>query len=423
MKESLSSHDIRTLALAALGGALEFYDFVIFVFFTKTMSVLFFPAQMPEWLSLLQVYGIFAAGYVARPVGGIVMAHFGDLLGRKKMFSLSVLLMALPTLGIGFLPTYESWGVLAPILLLILRIIQGIAIGGEVPAAWVFVAEHVPATRVGFACASLTSGLTLGIFLGSLMGSTIYSQFSPEDVLSFGWRIAFFVGGIFGIAAVWLRGWLKETPVFEAMKARKEIGHDIPLKIVLKNHKKSVAMSMLVTWMLTAAIMVLILMTPTIIQTQFSIPAALAFKGNNFATMALVVGCLCFGVLADKVGYARALLLGCFFLLFTNYGLYLDLSNGGEYYLPLYALTGFSVGVVGVVPSIMVAAFPPVIRFSGLSFSYNMSYAIFGALTPPLISLLSSKVGGLAPAHYVSLSVVTALAIAFRMEKNHGPQK
>lgn len=409
--DKLSTQDIKTLSLAALGGALEFYDFVIFVFFAKTLSSLFFPPDMPAWLSQLQVYGIFASGYIARPIGGVIMAHFGDLLGRKKMFSLSVLLMALPTLFIGLLPTYTTLGIAAPLLLLCLRIVQGIAIGGEVPAAWVFVAEHVPPTKIGFACASLTSGLTFGILIGSLMATSIYTGFTPEAVLNYGWRIPFLIGGVFGFTAVWLRGWLKETPVFEAMKARKEISKDIPLKTVLKEHRLSVALSMLVTWMLTAAIMVIILMTPTLIQTQFNISPADAYLGNNWAAFSLVIGCLMYGIFADKFGYAKSLLIGSLILIITSYSLYLNLNSGGAYFIPLYALAGLTVGVVGIVPSVMIAAFPPVIRFSGLSFSYNMSYAIFGAITPPFISYLSSHFGGLAPAHYVALSAFTCVVI------------
>jgi MFS family permease len=422
--EKLTFTDMRTLALAALGGALEFYDFVIFVFFTKTLSAVFFPQDMPYWLAQFQVYGIFAAGYIARPIGGIIMAHFGDLLGRKKMFALSVLLMSLPTLLIGLLPTYHQLGLAAPLLLLILRIIQGIAIGGEVPAAWVFVAEHVPPSRIGFACASLTSGLTLGILLGSLMGSAIYTQLTPAAVISYGWRIAFIVGGIFGILAVWLRRWLKETPVFEAMKERKEISQDIPLKNVLKHYKKQVLTSMLITWMLTAAIMVLILMTPTLIQSQFGISPALALRGNNWASLALVFGCLGGGLIADKLGHAKALFVGSAILLVTNYLLYLDLQNGAAHFLLFYPLTGLSVGVVGVVPAVLVGSFPPEIRFSGVSFSYNMSYAVFGGLTPPLISYLSSHFGGLAPAHYVALTIIICLLVAtklhFDLLKNKG---
>ena len=141
----LNRQDYKTLSLAALGGALEFYDFIIFVFFAVVIGELFFPADIPEWLRQFQTFGIFAAGYLARPLGGIIMAHFGDLIGRKRMFTLSIILMALPTLLIGLLPTYATLGIAAPLLLLLLRILQGAAIGGEVPGAWVFVAEHVPA--------------------------------------------------------------------------------------------------------------------------------------------------------------------------------------------------------------------------------------------------------------------------------------
>ena len=148
----LTRQQARTLSLAALGGALEFYDFVIFVFFASTMGALFFPPDMPEWLKLVQTFGIFAAGYLARPLGGVVMAHFGDLSGRKRMFMLSILMMAIPTLLMGLLPTYATVGVLAPILLLLLRILQGAAIGGEAPGAWVFVTEHVSQRHRALAC-------------------------------------------------------------------------------------------------------------------------------------------------------------------------------------------------------------------------------------------------------------------------------
>src|ERR1700751_5743351 len=139
---SLTSAEIRTLALASLGGALEFYDFVIFVFFTAVIGKLFFSAGLPEWIREVQTFGIFAAGYLARPLGGVVMAHFGDIYGRKRVFTLSILLMAIPTLLIGCLPTYHVAGVVAPLLLLAMRLLQGVAIGGEAPGGWVFVTEH-----------------------------------------------------------------------------------------------------------------------------------------------------------------------------------------------------------------------------------------------------------------------------------------
>ena len=214
----LNTQDYKTLSLSAFGGALEFYDFIIFVFFSKVIGSLFFPADMPIWLSQLQTFGIFAAGYLARPFGGVVMAHFGDLFGRKRMFTFSILLMAVPTLLIGCLPTYAELGYIAPVLLLILRISQGLAVGGEIPGAWTFVAEHVPKDKVGLACGTLTSGLTLGILLGSLVSIMMQSNFNAQEMHDWAWRIPFIVGGIFGFIAMYLRRWLKETPIFLEMQ-------------------------------------------------------------------------------------------------------------------------------------------------------------------------------------------------------------
>ncbi|HET6433539.1 MFS transporter [Dyella sp.] len=413
--DRLGRRDVRTLMLAALGGALEFYDFVVFVFFALPLSELFFPPGTAPWLAQLQVYGIFAAGYLARPLGGIVMAHYGDTLGRKRMFTLSVFLMALPTLCIGLLPVYAQVGVLAPCLLLALRVLQGIAVGGEVPGAWVFVAEHVPPQRIGVACASLTSGLTIGILIGSLVASALNQRLPPDAFMAWGWRVPFLAGGAFGFIAVWLRRWLSETPVFQAMHARRELTADLPLRRVLVAHRPAVLRCMLVTWMLTAAIVVVILMTPSLVQSVFHLPRARALHGNNLASLALAVGCLAFGWLADRAGYARALMLGALGVAASVLVLYLDLRAGAAYFDMLYTLAGFAVGAVAVVPAVMVTAFPPAVRFSGLSFSYNVAYAVFGGLTPPLIAAMIRGMGVLAPAYYVAFTGAIAMGVALRL--------
>jgi MFS family permease len=301
---------------------------------------------------------------------------------------------------------------LAPVLLLALRIVQGIAVGGEVPGAWVFVAEHVPSRRVGFACGSLTAGLTVGILIGSLLAAALNARLDHAQMLAWGWRVPFLLGGVFGFMAVWLRRWLDETPVFRELRARRELAAGLPLAQVVARHRPAVALSMLATWMLTAAIVVLILMTPSLVQSVFHVAPARAFLGNNLASFALGLGCLFFGGLADRLGAARTLLLGSLGLLAGGYALYLDLAGGGAHFLGLYALAGFLVGVVGVVPMLMVRAFPPPVRFSGLSFSYNIAYALFGGLTPPLVGLLVRRFGPLAPAHYVAATAVLAILLA-----------
>ncbi|WP_024551214.1 MFS transporter [Franconibacter helveticus 513] len=414
----LARQDYKTLTLAALGGALEFYDFIIFVFFAAVVGELFFPVDIPEWLRQVQTFGIFAAGYLARPLGGIVMAHFGDLVGRKKMFTLSILLMAVPTLAIGLLPTYASLGIAAPLLLLLMRVLQGAAIGGEVPGAWVFVAEHVPAKRIGIACGTLTAGLTVGILLGSVVATLINTSMTPQTIHNGGWRIPFLLGGAFGLVAMYLRRWLQETPVFIEMQQRKALAEELPLKSVVMNHRKAVVVSMLLTWLLSAGIVVVILMSPTWLQKQLGIAPALTLQANSIATVMLTLGCLAAGALVDRVGASKTFIGGSLLLAVCSWLFYHLTAGNPDYLFPLYGLAGFSVGVVGAVPYVMVRAFPAEVRFTGISFSYNVAYAIFGGLTPILVTLLMN-VSPMAPAWYVLALALLGLGVGFwlRQEK------
>ena len=397
-KPGLTRQQARTLTLAALGGALEFYDFVIFVFFATVMGALFFPADMPEWLKLVQTFGIFAAGYLARPLGGIVMAHFGDLSGRKKMFMLSILLMAIPTLLMGLLPTYATVGVLAPILLLLLRIMQGAAIGGEAPGAWVFVSEHVSPRHRTLACGALSAGLCSGILLGSLVARAINAAFDEAEVLAWAWRLPFIVGGVFGLLAMFLRRKLHETPVFAEMRERKALAAELPLKAVVRDHVGAVLLAMLLTWLLTAAVVVTLLMMPTLLQ-GLGVSRADALSGNTLAICATVVANIAAGWLADRFGPGRVLVLWSL-LLGISFWMFYGAALAGSYSSGLYVLAGFAVGITALVPGIAVGGFPAQVRFSGLSFAYNVAYAIAGGLTPVLLSL-AIKDDPSAPIRYI----------------------
>ena len=408
----LSAADRRTLILASLGGALEFYDFIIFVFFATTIGALFFPPDIPDWLRQLQTFGIFAAGYLARPIGGVLMAHFGDRIGRKQMFMLSVLLMAVPTLLIGSLPTYASVGLAAPVLLLTLRILQGAAVGGEVPGAWVFVSEHVPASRVGLACGILTAGLTVGILMGSLVAGAIHALWTPQQVLGGYWRVPFIIGGVFGLLALWLRRYLHETPVFKELQQRRALVSGLPITQVLAGHRAGVARSMVFSWLLTAGIVIVILMTPTLAQTAAGIPAAKALHANSWATLGLAISCVLYGLAADRFGVRRVLIIGAALMFATAMLLFRVMTDAPEHFTAAYVLAGTFVGVVGVVPVLLVQAFPAAIRYSGISFSYNVAYALSGGLTP-LIVTLWMRTSPHAPAYYIGfVALVAALTAA-----------
>lgn len=401
----LSTSDAKILGLSALGGALEFYDFVIYVFFASTVQTLFFPAHMLDWLSMLQTFGIFAMGYLARPLGGIVMAHFGDKVGRKKMFMFSILLMALPTLLIGLLPTYATIGYAAPVLLLILRICQGAAIGGEAPGAWVFVAEHAPKRHVALACGALSCGLVFGILMGSIVIVICDAFYTHTEQMTQGiWRYPFLLGGVLGLVTLWLRRYLHETPVFARIQARKGDDARLPLGEVLAKHGKAVALSMLVTWLLTGVIVVILLMLPNILP---RLTHALSDDTMHLANMVAITmtcfGCLMSGFMADRMGEGRALAIFSAGVAITFTAFYAAALAGcsAAMLFVTYALTGFFVGIVGVIPALIVRIFPAEIRFSGVSFSYNVAYAVFGGATPILLSMVISKMAW-APVVYIA---------------------
>lgn len=407
--QPLTRADATTLALASLGGALEFYDFIIYVFFAAVIGRLFFPPDMPVWLEQMETFGIFAAGYLARPLGGVIMAHFGDRTGRKRMFMLSILMMALPTLAIGLMPTYAGIGYAAPVLLLVMRILQGAAIGGEAPGAWVFVSEHVAQNRVGLACGLLTAGLTGGILIGSLMATAINAVYTPAEVAAYAWRIPFLVGGVFGFVALYLRRWLQETPVFEAMRARRALAQDLPLKQVLAGYRPGIAVSMLTTWMLTAIVVVVILSTPVLMQRLHGIAPLTTLIGSVAATFAITVAAILAGMALDRFGTVPVALIGGGLVIATTYGLFVGTAAHPGNLILLYALAGAAAGMITVVPYVMVRAFPGAVRFTGVSFSYNVAYAVFGGLTPVAVQflLLWDRLG---PAHYVAAATLIGMA-------------
>lgn len=402
---SLNLSQLRILALASLGGALEFYDFVIFAFLAKLIAAHFFPLSQAEWLRQAEAFGLFGAGYLARPLGGIVMAHFGDTSGRKKVFTLSVLLMAVPTLLMGLLPGYDVLGVAAPLVLLALRVMQGAAIGGEAPGGWVFVSEHAPPEKMGLATGLLTGGLTGGILLGSIVILLIHSALPLDVVNMWGWRIPFVIGGIFGFCAMFLRRWLKETPVFRDMQEKAKTADTLPAKILLRDHRRGILCSIMTTWTLTAAIVVLVLMMPPLMQTLHHVSPSETMLASLTATFCLTLSVVALSALTDVFSLRVLTGISGMSLALGAIGLYGVSPMFPHSLVAWAAFGGLCCGFVGLVPIGMLRAFPAMVRFSGLSLSYNISYAIFGGLTPAIISALTPHTP-LAPAIYVAFTAL-----------------
>ena len=373
---------------------------MIFVFFANTIGDLFFPPGIPDWLRQFQTFGIFAVGYLIRPLSGVIVAHSGDLRGRKQMFTFSIFLMALATLGIGLLPTYRTLGPIAPVCLLLLRIGQGAAVGGEVPGAWVFVSEHVRPSWIAVACGLMSFGVSGGILLGSLIATGLNIALPPSQLASYGWRMAFLLGGLFGLLSLYLRRLLAETPVFQELKARRALASEMPPKAVFRGYRLEIILSVLLTWMLSANVVVMILMAPALLEKLYHVPRVESLQANSLATLALGVGGVLAGWLTDRFGPGRVLLVGCPVLGVAAYAFYALIQISPEFLIPLYTLTGLAVGIGMVGPCYMIEAFPAPIRFTGVAFTYNTGYAIFGGFTPLLVSWLL-QFDRMGPAHYV----------------------
>ena len=194
------------------------------------------------------------------------------------------------------------------------------------------------------------------------------------------------------------------------MQLRKALAAEVPLKTVLRDHRSAIVVSMLLTWLLSAGIIVVILMTPTVLQTVYGFSATTSLQANSLAIVFLSLGCIASGALADRFGAGRVFVLGCAGLLITSWTFYHSLLQHPDWLFPMYALSGLFVGTIGAVPYVMVKAFPAVVRFSGLSFSYNLAYAIFGGLTPMAVTLLL-KESPMGPAYYVAIICTMGLLV------------
>jgi MFS family permease len=383
----LRKDQYRVTGIVAIGGCLEFYDFAIFIFFADVIGERFFPVGMPTWLTTVQIWGLFAAGYLFRPLGGVVLAHFGDLFGRKRVFAFSILLMATSTLVIGLLPTYETAGVLAPSLLLLMRVLQGIAIGGELPGAWTFVTEHVPAKKVGIACGIVCGGLSLGILLATSVVSATTSFLSADQLHIFGWRLPFLLGGVFGLAGMKLRRMLDETPVFINLRKRRLLVPELPLRSVLTTEGRGLVRSVLVTWVLSSVV-VLTLMLPMALRATQGYGKDEALFAAGVSTAFLAIGVTLAGALLDAIGAGRFYLAYTAVLIVGAIAYYQMADAGPIELIALCAVAGLSGGVSAGTPFVMVSSFPARVRYTGVSFAYNISYAFFGGVTPLLIGPL-----------------------------------
>lgn len=227
----LKKDDFKTILLTSVGGMLEFYDFVIFGMFAIILGKTFFPAEASQALQALSAFTVFAVGYFARPIGGIIFGHIGDKYGRKKSFILTILIMGVASFLIALLPSYKNVGIIATLLFILLRIVQGAAIGGEIPSAVVFLKESL-SKHGGLACGIIFCFINFGIFFAEIT-KVVTTYFWTDE---YAWRIAFMLGGIAAIISYFFRKEIHETTIF----LNKDTEYKVPLLKLLETEKIAV---------------------------------------------------------------------------------------------------------------------------------------------------------------------------------------
>ena len=415
MTQSIKTH-YRNLVLASLGAVLEYYDFIVFVFVAAAISQAFFPPEVSPWIRQIQTFSIYAVGYLVRPVAGIILAHFADRIGRKKIFVFNVVLMSVPTFAIGLLPTYGEVGWIAPLLLVILRILQGCAMGGEIPSAAVFVSEHAPPSRLNFVSGTLHMvqhfGLLLGMCGAALAG--FVASLNPS-LSALNWRLPFLVGGVLGLTAAYLRRRLQETPLFIKLREEREVTEHAPLKVVLTQHGKAclIGLGLVFVLSLTATTYFQYMVTHLIM--QFHVPQSNVFTANIIGVLAFAIPMPLWGVLADRIGQEKVIITGAILSALVTFWFFTTLpSHAGDVtslslsFIPVGLCCGI---VIALLPGLISSLFPTAVRQSGYAFPYNIGAAVFAGLTPLVLSVLVRDYGLMSPMYYVLVGCAVALVI------------
>ena len=396
---------VRAVAAASIGNALEWFDFVVYGFFAVTMAKLFFPTGN-ESVSLLLALATFGVTFFVRPLGAIVLGGYADRYGRKAAFTLTIGLMIIGTAMIAVTPVYATVGLLAPLLIVLARIVQGVSAGGEFGSATAFLAEQNPERRGFFGSWQFASqGLTTILATG--FGVTLTSLLSSEQMERWGWRIPFIFGLLIAPVAWYIRRHTAETVEFLATKTSQT-----PLREALADSKTRLAVGFGAVVLCTVA-MYTVLFMPTYATRQLGLPASGAFMASLLTGVIQVVLIPWVGAQSDRIGRLPLCFVAAFATLIAVYPMFAWLAASPT--LPTLLVVQAVMGVLmavymGGLPALLTELFPIRVRTTGLSISYSFGVAIFGGFAPFISAWLIDVTGSkLAPSFYLMLAAVISL--------------
>lgn len=395
---------IRPIAATVIGNVLEWYDFVVYSFLATVIARNFFPAGN-ETAALLATFAVFGVGFVARPLGAVVIGWIGDRRGRKTALLLTILLMATSTVLIGVIPTYQTIGVLAPALLLFARLVQGFSVGGEWGNATAFIVEWAPRGRRGFYGSLQQSSVVAGLLLGSAIAASLNSILEPAAMQSWGWRIPFLIGGLIGPVGVYMRSNVGESPAYARARTKTSGNEAVPLL------QTAQAFGL----MIISAVQFYLLLAymPTFTRKYAQLGPAEALWSNTAGLLLLMLAIPVLGGLADRVGRKPLLIASCLASILLPYPLFRVMLLGASFgpVLAVQLLIALVVALYcAALPAAIAEIFETRTRTTYLSFANGTAVAIFGGFAPFAATWLIDRTASpIAPVFLVMAAALLSL--------------
>jgi MFS family permease len=411
MQSGDTSPPFRQVAAAVIGNALEWYDFIVFGFMTGIISSVFFPAQN-AYASFLLTTASFGVGFVMRPIGGVLIGIYADRRGRKAALQLIIAFMTIATALLAFAPPYTAIGVASSIIIVVARMLQGLATGGEFASSTALLIELAPAHRRGLYGSWQMVGQGLALLSGAVIGAAITHSLSHDQLYAWGWRIPFVIGLLIAPVGFWIRNHLHE-PVARVCDAH-AVEQKLPMMQALRQHGKALLSSALLTSSATIAFYVLVIYMPTFANRSLGIPLDSAFGSQCVAILAMTIIIPFSGALSDRIG-RRPLIqasLICYFILLLPAFEWLLAAPGAARLIVTQVVLCSVLGVLlGPYASAIAEQFSVRIRSTGMAISYNIAVMVFGGFAQFLVTILLHATGSLlTPAFYLFFGAALGIA-------------
>ncbi|WP_196216806.1 MFS transporter [Paracoccus shanxieyensis] len=411
----------KVLTASFIGNFVEWFDYASYGYFATVIAAVFFPEIAPQ-AALLATFAVFAISFVIPPLGGIVWGSIGDRIGRKTALSWSILIMSGATTVIALLPSYHQIGMLAPVLLLLVRMVQGFSASGEYAGATSFVAEYAPPAKRGFYTSMVPASTAAGLLAGSLMSALLFSQLDTAQLHGWGWRLPFLLAFPLGLVGLYIRLKLEDTPKFRELEARHHV-EATPTRELFTTYRKPIVRAFAVTCLNAVGFYLILSYMPTYLITEMGMEESASFLANSIALFAYIFLIFLMGLLSDRFGRKTALIAASVLFIVLTVPLFGMLEGASFAMIVLIQVIFGALLTVndGTLPCFLTEIFPTRVRYSGFAFSFNTANALFGGTAPFVATWLISATGSkTAPAWYLVAAAVVALVAMLAARETAG---